>query len=75
LLDEFTGLGSSHTGEIDRCFFGTLGSENFMSTGPSRYTGFQIRDEEEQSQNSIFRYFEAIDEYGLEMVVLALQKM
>jgi hypothetical protein len=75
LLDEVTGLGSSHIGEIDRCFFGTLGSDNFLATGPSRYTSFQICDDEEQIQSSFCRYFDSIDERGLEMVVLGLQQM
>jgi hypothetical protein len=75
LLDEVTGLRSSHIGEVDRCFFGALGFDNFLAKGPSRYTSFQIRDDEEQRQSLVIRYFEAIDERGLEMIVLGLQEM
>jgi hypothetical protein len=75
LLDEITGLGSIHTGEIDRCLFGTLGSSNFMSKGSSRYESFQIYDDGESERSPALRYFEAIDEHGLEMVVLLLQNM
>ncbi|CAO2655623.1 Nn.00g044260.m01.CDS01 [Neocucurbitaria sp. VM-36] len=72
LLDEIINLNAPYSGELDRCFFGSLGFDNFMHAGPSRYASYQIRDDEASSDSLPARYFDAIDATGSEMAVLAL---
>ncbi|KAJ4371362.1 hypothetical protein N0V83_004579 [Neocucurbitaria cava] len=72
LLNEMINLNAAHAGELDRCFFGSLGSDNFMHVGPSRYASWQVRDDEAATNSLPARYFDAIDATGCEMVVLSL---
>ncbi|KAH8724358.1 hypothetical protein GQ44DRAFT_750370 [Phaeosphaeriaceae sp. PMI808] len=70
LLDEITTLNSSFSGEIDRCFFGALGPDNFLHSGPSRYTSYQISNGMVSDEGSTARYFDAINEIGTEMIII-----
>ncbi|KAF1845137.1 uncharacterized protein K460DRAFT_416448 [Cucurbitaria berberidis CBS 394.84] len=72
LLDEIINLNARYAGELDRCFFGSLGSDNFMHVGPSRYASYQVHDDDTPLDSPPARYFDAIDAMGREMVVLAL---
>lgn len=76
VLDEKTNLTGPYSGEIDRCFFQTLGPSNFLSRGPSRYSSFTLVDPKEKANKELpARYFDAIDEWGTTMIVLILPEL
>jgi hypothetical protein len=76
VLNEKTSLKGPYSGEIDRCFFQTLGPSSFLSRGPSRYNSFTLMDRNERENKELpARYFDAIDELGTTMIVLILPEL
>ncbi|PWY68963.1 hypothetical protein BO94DRAFT_299499 [Aspergillus sclerotioniger CBS 115572] len=74
LLDGQTSLMDPHRGEIDRCFFGALGSDNHLHKGPSRYKSLLFSSTDDASMNPI-RCFEGVDETGKWLTVMKLLKV
>jgi hypothetical protein len=75
-LDEHANINGSSPGEIDRCFFGALGRENFLSTGPSRYKSFALKPDDKSIEQQLpTRIFDAISADGTEMIVFNLKQL
>ncbi|PYI00733.1 hypothetical protein BO78DRAFT_434188 [Aspergillus sclerotiicarbonarius CBS 121057] len=73
LLDDETSFMGTHKGEIDRCFFGALGSHNYLHKGPSRYKSLMFSTNDEPTKP--MRCFEGVDETGQSLTVLKLLKL
>ncbi|KAL3253299.1 hypothetical protein ABHI18_009601 [Aspergillus niger] len=74
LLDRETSVTGAFPGEIDRCFFGALGPNNYLHKGPSRYRSLMFTAEAEPHKAPI-RYFEGVDETGTCLTVLKLESI
>ncbi|GLA28115.1 hypothetical protein AnigIFM63326_005683 [Aspergillus niger] len=74
LLDRETSVTGAFPGEIDRCFFGALGPNNYLHKGPSRYRSLMFTAEAEPHKTPI-RYFEGVDETGTCLTVLKLESI
>ncbi|RAK95688.1 uncharacterized protein BO80DRAFT_469213 [Aspergillus ibericus CBS 121593] len=70
LLDAETSFMGAYKGEMDRCFFGALGSHNFLYNGPSRYKSLMFSSNDEPI-NPV-RCFDGFDETGQWLTVLKL---
>ena len=76
LLDKFTSVGGRYPGEIDRCFWVALGSQNFLQKGPCRYKTFAFMDDDDMTYDEApVRYYDGIDETGNRLVVLKLENL
>ncbi|GKZ29802.1 hypothetical protein AbraIFM66950_006552 [Aspergillus brasiliensis] len=75
LLDRETSVTGAFTGEIDRCFFGALGSHNYLYKGPSRYRSLMFAADEAETHETPIRCFEGVDEAGKCLTVLKLEKI
>lgn len=58
-------------GELDRCLWGALGPQNFLSYYPGRYTSFMLCNKDEDGPGKM-PYHEAISQDGSEVMVLRL---
>ncbi|KIJ50943.1 hypothetical protein M422DRAFT_27066 [Sphaerobolus stellatus SS14] len=61
-----------HAGQIDRCFWGALGTDNFMSKFPGRYRCFTFQNKAQDIPKSGICY-EGISHFGTEMRLLRLK--
>lgn len=76
VLNSITTYSGPYPGEIDRCFYGALGSRNFLQKSQSRYKSFVL--EECQTGNTpamTARYYDGVDEKGQSMTVLKLESL
>ena len=64
----------AHRGEIDRCFFGALGPDNYLHKGPSRYKSLLFSTNQDEPMDPI-RCFEGVDETGQWLTVMKLLKV
>ncbi|RDH36433.1 hypothetical protein BDQ94DRAFT_167335 [Aspergillus welwitschiae] len=74
LLDRETSVTGAFPGEIDRCFFGALGPNNYLHKGLSRYRSLMFTAEAEPHDPPI-RYFEGVDETGTCLTVVKLESI
>ncbi|GFN16881.1 vegetative incompatibility protein HET-E-1 [Aspergillus tubingensis] len=74
LLDRETSITGAFAGEVDRCFPGALGPNNYLHKGPSRYRSLMFTAETEPIEPPI-RCFEGVDETGRYLTVLNLEKV
>lgn len=65
----------SHEGEIDRCFFGALGSDNVLHKGPSRYKSVKFLENEGKTIQAPMRCFDAINANGTQLRVVKMEKL
>ncbi|CAI7655898.1 unnamed protein product [Penicillium glandicola] len=75
LLDGETSLMGAYQGEIDRCFFGALGSHNYLNKGPSRYKSLMFSENNDSPTETPIRCFDGVDETGKWLTVLKLVKL
>ncbi|KAJ5970417.1 uncharacterized protein N7479_000335 [Penicillium vulpinum] len=75
LLDGETSFMGAYQGEIDRCFFGALGSHNYLNKGPSRYKSLMFSADDDSHIETPIRCFEGVDETGKLLTVLKLVKL
>ncbi|PYH94744.1 hypothetical protein BO71DRAFT_224781 [Aspergillus ellipticus CBS 707.79] len=74
-LDDETTLMGAYAGEIDRCFFGALGSHNYLHKGPSRYKSLMFSANDPKPVETPIRCYEGVDETGKLLTVLKLEKL
>ncbi|KAG8530799.1 uncharacterized protein KY384_004156 [Bacidia gigantensis] len=72
VLNSVTSMYGDHPGEIDRCFWNALGTQNFLHDSQSRYKNFAFTPEIQRDQQIPIRYFEGINEIGNRVVVVTL---
>ena len=74
VLSDVTSYEGSNPGEIDRCFWGAVGENNFLHKAPqARYKSFMLSDRDScQSNNALRRCYETIDASGQRLVVVRL---
>ncbi|KAJ0413954.1 hypothetical protein BJY00DRAFT_319313 [Aspergillus carlsbadensis] len=78
LLEEQTRLEKACEGEIDRCFFGALGSGNFLHRGPSRYKALKLSQHagaDGEAVQTPTRCFDGIDETGTRLRIIKLEAL
>ncbi|KAL2851425.1 hypothetical protein BJX68DRAFT_266332 [Aspergillus pseudodeflectus] len=78
LLNEQTRLERAFEGEIDRCLFGALGSDNFLHKGPSRYKSLKFSQHasaDSEANRAPTRCFDAIDETETRLRVVKLEAL
>jgi hypothetical protein len=78
LLNEQTRLERPFEGEIYRCFFGALGSDNFLHKGPSKYKSLKLSQcgsDDSEASPIPTRCFDGIDETGTRLRVVKLQAL
>lgn len=56
-------------GELDRCLWGALGPQNFLSSNPERYTSFML-SEKDDVKPVMMPYHEAVSQDGSKVVLL-----
>ena len=74
LLSGVTSYNGSHPGEIDRCFWGALGDNNFLyKASQARYKAFMLSDGDlRQINKALIRCYETINASGERLVVVRL---
>ncbi|KAL2857204.1 hypothetical protein BJY01DRAFT_262670 [Aspergillus pseudoustus] len=75
LLEDQTRLEKPLEGEIDRCFFGALGQDNFLHNGPSRYKSLKFREQADEGTEPQIRCFCGVDETGTRIRVVNLEEL
>jgi hypothetical protein len=76
LLDRVTNVTGKYPGEIDRCFWGALGSHNFLQGCRSRYKSFMfIENENNQVGRKSARYYDGVDRAGNYLVTVELESL
>ena len=76
VLDQVTNITGRYPGEIDRIFWGALGSEHFLQKGKGRYRSFMFQATEENDRLDMpSRFYDGIDPSGQSMVVLKLDNL
>ncbi|KAL3486886.1 hypothetical protein BJX62DRAFT_246493 [Aspergillus germanicus] len=78
LLNEQTRLEKAFEGQIDRCFFGALGSDNFLHKGPSKYKSLKFSQRGTGGREATWtptRCFDGIDETGTRLRVVKLEAL
>jgi hypothetical protein len=75
-LDQFANVSGLNPGEIDRCFFGALGGQNFLNGGPSRFTSFSLKSGDKSAgQEQPVRFFDAINTEATKIIVISLKEL
>lgn len=74
VLNDATSFKGKYAGEIDRCFWGALGEQNYLSKAPqSRFRSFMLRREElSQSDDALSRCYDTINASGDHLAVVRL---
>ncbi|PQE08404.1 Zinc finger protein [Rutstroemia sp. NJR-2017a BBW] len=76
VLDQVTNISGMYPGEIDRCLWGSLGSNNFLHKGPSKYRSFVFEDAESREiSEGVHRFYDGVDVSGENYVVLKLENL
>jgi hypothetical protein len=76
VLDQVTNISGMYPGEIDRCLWGSLGSNNFLHNGPSKYKSFVFEDaEQRETSEVVHRFYDSVDVSGENYVVLKLENL
>ncbi|RDW90659.1 uncharacterized protein DSM5745_02434 [Aspergillus mulundensis] len=63
-----------YAGQIDRCIFGTLGTNNFMSSMKSRYTGFSLCTGDHDGIRTIQTCYEGYSACGRVVYLVQFQR-
>lgn len=61
-------------GEVDRCFWGALGPQNFLASNKDRYRSFMLTSEEGSESERIGPYYESFAADGREVRMLQMLK-
>ncbi|KAL3465574.1 hypothetical protein BJX64DRAFT_285505 [Aspergillus heterothallicus] len=76
MLADQTRLERPCEGEIDRCFFGALGDDNFLHGGPSRYKSLKFMEHVDSAESvAATRYYDGVDEAGTRLRVVKLEEV